>query len=122
MGIFIPAFFVGRRNPLRDRFYRTELIFLEAGVRDFWTRKFWYKAFGIDHTLRVSATKESSGTVLGMDKLGPVCVVMVIDYGLATLVFVGECLYYVVKKNVLADNDKTLSKKAVATTKWTKPD
>lgn len=91
LGIFIPFYFVGRRNPLRERFRQTEQIFLEAGLLDFWTLNFLHNSFGIDHVIRVSTTEVSSVNILGIDKLGPVCIMFIIGCGLATLVFVVEC-------------------------------
>ncbi|KAL1400758.1 hypothetical protein pipiens_007160 [Culex pipiens pipiens] len=90
IGLVVPFYFIGRRNPLRDRFRQCEIAFQEAGLMDFWSVKFLHQTFGMKYVVRLSDAAGSTGNHLGMDKLGPVCVLWIVGCGLAALVFAGE--------------------------------
>lgn len=97
IGLVVPFYFIGRRNPLRDRFRQCEIAFQEAGLMDLWSVKFLHRTFGMKYVVRLSDAAGSTGNHLGMDKLGPVCVLWIVGCGLTALVFAGEWGWFLIQ-------------------------
>lgn len=97
LGSFVHFYYVGPTSPLRDKFQRTELVFYEAGLMDFWTKRIFREYFGIKYSRIVEDGNGPEDETLGMIHLVPIFKGMLIGLGLATLVFVGEVCFYLKK-------------------------
>lgn len=93
MGVFVPCYFMGFRNPLKSRLHKTELLFYETGLMGFWTRRVFRYIFGEKYSQLIKDTAESDGCTLETAELGPIFRALVIGLLLATLVFVFEYGY-----------------------------